>query len=74
MTRTPAAGKTTTSPPVMSSLRRTLPKRKARQLAKHLRDERPDYVYLKAVFRALRDELGVDVQPPAQDAALRAQR
>jgi hypothetical protein len=34
--------------------RRTPPKRKARQLAKHLRDERPDYTYLKAVFRALR--------------------
>ena len=62
MTRTPAAGQATTSPPVMSSPRRTPPKRKARQLAKHLRDERPDYAYLKAVFRALRDELGVDVQ------------
>ncbi len=40
---------------------RTPPKRKARQLAKHLRAERPDYTYLKAVFRALREELGVDV-------------
>ena len=49
------------------------PRRKARQLAKHLRDERPDYAYLKAVFRALRDELGVDVAPPTETPALRAQ-
>ncbi|MGH9022727.1 MAG: tyrosine-type recombinase/integrase [Acidimicrobiia bacterium] len=41
---------------------RTPPKRKARQLAKYLRDERPDYDYLKAVFRQLRTELGVEVQ------------
>ncbi len=45
-----------------ASTRRTPPKRKARQLAKHPRDERPDYAYLKAVFRALRDELDVQVQ------------
>ena len=44
-----------------SAPRRTPPKRKARQLAKYLRDERPDYAYLKAVFRALRAELGVEV-------------
>ena len=31
--------------------RRTPAKRKARQLAKHLRGERPDYAYLKEVFR-----------------------
>ena len=36
-------------------------KRKARELAKHLRDERPDYAYLKAVFRALRAELDVEI-------------
>jgi len=51
MTTAPATGQ-----------RRTPPKRKARQLAKHLRDERPDYAYLKAVFRALRDELDVQVE------------
>lgn len=45
-----------------SAQRRTPPKRKARQLAKHLRDERPDYAYLKAVFRELRSELGVGVE------------
>ncbi len=41
---------------------RTPPKRKGRQLAKYLRAEHPDYAYLKAVFRALRDELDVEVQ------------
>lgn len=40
---------------------RTPAKRKARQLAKYLRSERPDYAYLKEVFRHLRDELGVQV-------------
>ena len=44
------------------SIRRTPAKRKARQLAKHLRAERPDYAYLKQVFRHLRDELGVEVE------------
>jgi hypothetical protein len=39
---------------------RTPAKRKARQLAKYLRSERPDYAYLKEVFRHLRDELGVE--------------
>lgn len=43
-------------------LRRTPSKRKARELAKHLRSEHPDYAYLKAVFRDLRAELGVEVQ------------
>jgi len=36
--------------------------RKARELAKHFRHERPDYAYLKQVFRHLREELGVEVQ------------
>ena len=36
---------------------RTPAKRKARELAKHLRGERPDYTYLKEVFRHLRAEL-----------------
>jgi integrase/recombinase XerD len=51
----------TTEPATPGPPHRTPPKRKARQLAKYLRDERPDYAYLKAVFRALRDELAVDV-------------
>jgi integrase/recombinase XerD len=41
--------------------RRTPAKRKARQLATTLRQERPDYVYLKEVFRQLRAELGIVV-------------
>lgn len=41
---------------------RTPARIKARQLAKHLRSERPDYTYLKEVFRHLRTELGVKVQ------------
>ncbi len=40
---------------------RTPARRKARQLARHLRGERPDYAYLKEVSRHLRAELGVDV-------------
>jgi integrase/recombinase XerD len=42
--------------------KRTPAKAKAHQLAKHLRSERPDYAYLKEVFRHLRSELGVEVQ------------
>src|SRR5437764_4556177 len=37
------------------------PKKKARELAKYFRAERADYPYLKSVFRALRQELEVEV-------------
>jgi len=40
---------------------RTPTKRKARELAKHLRGERPDYAYLKDVFRHLRAEFDVEI-------------
>ena len=40
---------------------RTPARRKARQLAKYLRAERPDYAYLKDVFRYLRQELDIEV-------------
>ena len=40
---------------------RTPPKKKAKELAKYLRAERPDYPYLKSVFRAVRDELEIQV-------------
>jgi len=40
---------------------RTPPIQKARELAKHLRRERPDYDYLKQVFRHLRAELEVEI-------------
>lgn len=38
------------------------PRKKAKELAKYLRSERPDYHYLKAVFRHLRTELNVEVE------------
>ncbi len=47
---------------VAAPTKRTPAKRKARELAKHLRGERPDYLYLKEVFQHLRAELGVEVQ------------
>jgi integrase/recombinase XerD len=42
-------------------IRRTPPKQKARELARHLRGERPDYDYLKQVFRHLRGELEIAI-------------
>lgn len=47
------------------NMQRTPAQKKAKQLAKHLRKERPDYNYLKSVFRHLRTELEVEV-PKAQ--------
>lgn len=40
---------------------RTSPRKIAKDLAKRLRPEEPDYQYLQAVFRHLRTELGVPV-------------
>ncbi len=40
---------------------RTPARKKAQQLARHLRGERPDYVYLKQVFRHLREELEIEI-------------
>jgi integrase/recombinase XerD len=40
---------------------RTPARKKAKELAKYLRGERPDYPYLKSVFRELRAELEVAV-------------
>lgn len=42
-------------------MNRTSAKKKAKQLAKYLRYERPDYVYLKRLFYYLRNELQVTV-------------
>lgn len=42
-------------------IKRTPAKKKARELAKLLRSERPDYGYLKSIFRHLREELDVPV-------------
>ena len=43
------------------SPQRTPARKKAQQLARHLRHEHPDYLYLKQVFRHLRDELEITV-------------
>jgi integrase/recombinase XerD len=41
--------------------KRTSPRKKALQIIKHLRHEKPDYNYLRAVFVHLRKELEVEV-------------
>lgn len=43
------------------SSERTPARKKARELAKYLRGERPDYGYLKDLFRYLREELEISV-------------
>ncbi|TDE84617.1 hypothetical protein E0686_16250 [Deinococcus sp. S9] len=48
------------------SPKRTPAKKKARELAKLLRAERPDYAYLKEEFRYLRTELEVTVPGPSR--------
>lgn len=45
----------------MMNVTRTPAKQKAKELAKYLRAERPDYDYLKRIFRHLREELEVPV-------------
>jgi integrase/recombinase XerD len=45
----------------MNEIKRTSAKKKAKELAKYLRAERPDYAYLKSVFQYLRNELEVEV-------------
>lgn len=42
-------------------MQRTPASKKAKELAKYLRSERPDYHYLKSVFRELRQELDIEV-------------
>jgi integrase/recombinase XerD len=44
---------------------RTSARAKARELAKFLRAERPDYAYLKSVFREVRKELEIEVERPS---------
>lgn len=46
--------------------KRTPVRKKAREIAKLLRMERPDYAYLKEVFRHLRTELEVEVPGPSR--------
>lgn len=45
----------------MNVLKRTSAKKKARELAKYLRAERPDYAYLKSIFQHLRNELEIEI-------------
>ena len=45
----------------MTESKRTPVRQKAKQLAKYLREENPDYDYLRQLFRHLRIELSVDV-------------
>ena len=45
---------------------RTPPHEKAKELARYLRAEHADYAYLKAVFRALREELNIVVPRPSR--------
>jgi integrase/recombinase XerD len=47
---------------------RTPARKKARELASHLRGERPDYAYIKEVFRHLREELEIAVPRAPQHA------
>ena len=42
-------------------LQRTVPQKKAKELSKYIRGEKPDYNYLKSVFKYLRKELEIDV-------------
>lgn len=44
-----------------AKLQRIAPKKKAKELSKYLRGERPDYNYLKSVFIYLREELEIEV-------------
>ncbi|MGI6120573.1 MAG: tyrosine-type recombinase/integrase [Desulfosporosinus sp.] len=41
--------------------KRTSAKKKAKELAKYLRGERPDYAYLKSLFQHLRAELEIEI-------------
>ena len=50
----------------MMNDKRTPAKKKAKELAKFLRTERPDYNYLKSVFQHLREELEITVTKAPQ--------
>ena len=41
--------------------KRTSAKKKAKELAKYLRGERPDYAYIKSIFQHLRAELEIEI-------------
>jgi len=56
-----AIGDDSGTPLEATALKRTSAKKKAHELAKYLREERPDYVYLKDLFRYLRTELAIEI-------------
>ena len=41
---------------------RTPTKEIVKQIAKILRDERPDYIYLRDLFKKIRDEFKIEVE------------
>lgn len=45
----------------VATTKRTPARKKAKELAKYLRGERPDYLYMKELFRHLREELEIKV-------------
>ena len=45
----------------MTETKRTPVRQKAKQLAKSLREENPDYNYLRELFRHLRKELSIEI-------------
>src|SRR5215218_1588720 len=45
---------------------RTPARKKARELARHLRGEHPDYIYMKELLRYLREELEIAIPKPVQ--------
>lgn len=50
----------------MIRVKRSSAKKKAKELAKYLRSEQPDYFYLKSVFRHLRTELNIPTPTATQ--------
>lgn len=50
----------------MSEIIRTSTKKKAKELSKYLTKERPDYHYLKRLFKDLRTELDIDIPKTPQ--------
>jgi integrase/recombinase XerD len=46
---------------MLAEPQRTAPQKKAKELSKYIRGERPDYIYLKSLFTHLRKELEIEV-------------
>lgn len=59
--RPPATKPEKLEKPCTSSGQRIPPKQMARELAKYLRGQHPDYDYLRQVFRHLRAEMEIEI-------------